>query len=202
MPLWDTANTCTPVPTLPCTRTDTHSQSEDYKLTPLHTCKLSTLEVCPPHTLTEAGKSLEKYISQVSLAAVTMVFFTCSSTGSMFCSTPCLAAVHKYRQTNIRGVFNKAYSWERETSTGKTDRLPKRAFIFCLSSRVMRTHASDRVSFTICKRKKENFCWIRLWSFLLSVKLIEHQKRGVKKIRATCLKMRSRTRGLLKLSLG
>lgn len=40
---------------------------------------------------------------------------------------------------------------KKKRPSKRTDRLPKRAFIFCLSSWVMRTHASDSVSFTICR---------------------------------------------------
>lgn len=99
-------------------------------------------------------------------------------------------------------------------SPGRTDRLPKRAFIFCLSSRVTRTHASDKVSFTIWRTEesreeelleiiKTNLSMI----FVLLVKLIElkwvgNLKKKEKKRKVTCLKIRSSTRGLLKLSLG
>lgn len=50
-------------------------------------------------SLTDAGNRREKYISQVSLAAVTIVFLTCSSTGSIFCSTPCFTVNHTDRNS-------------------------------------------------------------------------------------------------------
>lgn len=147
MPLWDTDNTCTPVPTLPCTNTHKHTSKAVTRIRPKITI------FCGHASPTDAGKRREKYISQVSLAAVTIVFLTCSSTGSIFCSTPCLAVNHTDRNSWMpnRCVCIRAYALKKKKGLQRTDRLPKRAFIFCLSSRVMRTHASDRVSFTICR---------------------------------------------------
>lgn len=166
MPLWDTDNTCTPVPTLPCTNTHTHKE--------LIRIRQNFTILYGYASLTDAGNRREKYISQVSLAAVTIVFLTCSSTGSMFCSTPCLAVNHTDRNSWMpnRCVCIRAYAWKKKKKIlQRTEGLPKRAFIFCLSSRVMRTHASDRVSFTICRveerrrqesRVVERYCLV--WS--------------------------------------
>lgn len=64
---------------------------------------------------------------------------------------------HSHKQAeelmNVKAMSLHQSIRSKKMSAGRTDRLPKRAFIFCLSSRVMRTHASDRVSFTICRRK-------------------------------------------------
>lgn len=166
MPLWDTDNTCTPVPTLPCTNTRKHTHKELIRIRQKFT-------IYGHASLTDAGNRREKYISQVSLAAVTIVFLTCSSTGSIFCSTPCLAVNHTDRNSwipNTVGVFVLEHMLKKKVLQ-RTDGLPKRAFIFCLSSRVMRTHASDRVSFTICRveerrrqksRVVERYCLV--WS--------------------------------------
>lgn len=109
MPLWDTDNTRTPVPTLPCADTQKHTHKGLMKM------KITPLVIVILSTLTDAGKSREKYISQVSLAAVMTVFFTCSSTGSIFRSTPCLAVTQTDTHKCQRGAFALEHLQEEQT---------------------------------------------------------------------------------------
>lgn len=79
-------------------------------------------------TLTDAGNKREKYISHVSLAAVTIVFFTCSSTGSMFCWTPCLSAIHTFKLMNVREMCLRPEKCLQEEQTDYRRELSLSAF--------------------------------------------------------------------------
>lgn len=149
-------------------RRDTHSQSEACKLTPLRThnpTPVHYLWKLHTHTQTHRGwkESGKVYFPGFSCCCHNGFLYVLLHWIHVLLNTVFSCRSQTQANKYHRGVFNEAYSRERGTSAGKTDRLPKRAFIFCLSSRVMRTHASDRVSFTIYKRKggrkKGRFLW-------------------------------------------
>lgn len=69
---------------------------------------------------------------------------------TMFC---CHSKKQTHKLINVTGLCLLHQCSHEKRLQEKQTGVPKRAFIFCLSSRVIRTHASDRVSFTIWKRE-------------------------------------------------
>lgn len=147
MPLWDTDNTCTPVPTLPCTHTeDTHEFNKNEN----GTFSNYAVSIYHPHRCRE--QTGEVYFPCFSCCSDYCLFHVLFYWIHVLLNPMFICDSHRNSWMSERCVCGLQHTaWK--VSTGRTDRLPKRAFIFCLSSRVMRTHASDRVSFTICRRQ-------------------------------------------------
>lgn len=146
--------------------------------------------------LTDAGNRREKYISQVSLAAVMIVFFTCSSTGSIFCSTPCLAVIHTNRHRNSwmskRCVCMRAFEYKKKKSLQEEQTDYRKELSFsafhpawcehtplteCRSQSAGENRGGDRRG----GHSTGNVGNYLVWSFLLSGKNTAHNWWGVKK---------------------